>query len=221
MLDLVTSVLDWLGVAVFATTGALVASRKQMDVVGFALLGTATGIGGGTLRDLLLGATPVFWVRAPSPLLLCVGISVLVYFTAHIPQSRYRLLLWLDAVGLAGFAVTGAETALASGAPPVVAVGMGVVTATFGGVIRDVLGGESPVVLSREIYVTAALVGATLSVGMLAFVQPREAALVAGFLGAFATRGAALRWGWTLPRYRPRPARDSAGAQAEERRAEQ
>jgi uncharacterized membrane protein YeiH len=221
MLDLLTLALDWLGLTVFATSGALVASRKQMDLVGFALLGTATGIGGGTLRDLLLGVAPVFWVRAPTPLLLCVGVSILVYFTAHIPQSRYRLLLWLDAVGLAVFAVTGAETALASGATPVVAVGMGVVTATFGGVIRDVLGGESPVVLSREIYVTAALVGAALAVGLLTFVQPRETALVAGFLGAFMTRGAALQWGWSLPRYRPRPARDGVSAPANGHRPEQ
>ena len=150
MLDLVTSGLDWLGLLAFATTGALVASRKEMDLFGFALLGTVTGIGGGTLRDLLLGTAPVFWVREPAPLLACVGVSAVVYFTAHIPQSRYRLLLWLDAVGLALFAVAGAEKALVVGAAPAVAVAMGVVTATFGGIIRDVLGGESPVVLSRR-----------------------------------------------------------------------
>jgi uncharacterized membrane protein YeiH len=222
MLDLVASVLDWLGLLVFATTGALVASRKEMDLVGFVLLGTVTGIGGGTIRDLLLGAAPVFWIRDPAPLLVCVGVSVLVYFTAHIPQSRYRLLLWFDALGLAVFAVTGAEKALAIGALPVVAVAMGVVTATFGGIIRDMLGGESPIVLSREIYVTAALVGATLSIGMLTLAGGREAALVVGFLGAFATRGAALRWGWSLPRYRPRPGRDPAalleGVEAEKGR---
>jgi uncharacterized membrane protein YeiH len=207
MLEFVTSLLDWLGLAVFATTGALVASRKQMDVVGFALLGTVTGIGGGTLRDLLLGQ-PVFWIAEPTPLLICLGVSVLVYFTAHIPQSRYRLLLWLDAVGLALFAVTGTETALAVAAPPLVAVVMGMVTATFGGIIRDLLGTESPVVLSPEIYVTAALVGAAIVVLLSRFPGVSDMAPVAGFAGAFATRGAALRWGWSLPRYRPRPGRD-------------
>jgi len=209
MLDIAASVLDWLGLVVFATTGALVASRKEMDLVGFALLGTVTGIGGGTLRDLLLGTAPVFWVREPGPLLACVCVSMLVYFTAHIPQSRYSLLLWFDAVGLALFAVVGAEKALDAGTGPVVAIAMGVVTATFGGIIRDVLGGESPVVLSREIYVTAALVGAGLLVGTLALGLAREEALMTGFAGALLTRGAALRWGWSLPRYRPRRGRDA------------
>src|SRR5688572_33481880 len=100
MLDFVTAVLDWLGIVAFATTGALVASRKQMDLVGFALLGTATGVGGGTLRDLLLGL-PVFWIGHPTYLVTCVLVSVAVFFTAHIPQSRYKLLLWFDAIGIA------------------------------------------------------------------------------------------------------------------------
>jgi uncharacterized membrane protein YeiH len=210
MLDLLVAILDWLGLVAFATTGALVASRKEMDIVGFALLGTVTGIGGGTLRDLLLGIAPVFWVREPTPLLICVAASALVFATAHIPQSRYRLLLWLDAVGLALFAIVGAEKALMAGAGPVVAVAMGVITATFGGILRDVVGGESPIVLSREIYVTAALIGAALLVAGFGLGLAREAALGVGFVGAFATRGAALRWGWSLPRYRPRPGRDAA-----------
>jgi uncharacterized membrane protein YeiH len=92
MLDLITAILDWLGVIAFATTGALVASRKEMDLIGFALLGIVTGVGGGTLRDLLLGV-PVFWVGQPAYLITCVLVSALVFFTAHIPQSRYRLLL--------------------------------------------------------------------------------------------------------------------------------
>ncbi len=207
MLQTLLAVLDWCGIAVFAVSGALVASRKEMDLVGFALLGTVTGIGGGTLRDLLLGGAPVFWVRDPVPLLICVAVSSLVFVTAHIPPSRYRLLLWADALGLALFAVSGAATALQAGAGPTVAVAMGVVTATFGGIIRDVLGGESPVVLSREIYVTAALAGAAAYVLALQAGAGREAAAVLGFAGALALRGAALARGWSLPRYRPRPGR--------------
>ena len=111
MFETATTVLDWLGVVAFATTGALVASRKQMDVVGFVVLGTVTGIGGGTLRDLLLGL-PVFWVHEPAYLVVCAVVSVLLFFTAHIPQSRYRTLLWIDAIGLTMFAVTGAEKPL-------------------------------------------------------------------------------------------------------------
>lgn len=196
--------LDLVGVAVFAITGALVASRKQMDLVGFAFLGTVTGIGGGTIRDLVLGATPVFWVREPIYLLVCVGCSVLVFFAAHVPRSRLVLLLWLDAVGLALFCVLGAEKALAHG--PIVAAAMGVVTAVMGGMIRDILGGESPVILRREIYATAALLGALVFLLAL-LILPREPALLAGFLAAFALRGLALRNRWSLPVYRPREAR--------------
>jgi uncharacterized membrane protein YeiH len=207
LFDTAAAALDWLGVIVFAISGALVASRKQMDVVGFALLGTVTGIGGGTLRDLLLAQGPVFWVREPTYLILCVVVSCAVFFTAHIPQSRYRVLLWFDALGLALFAVAGAERALIAGSGSVVAVAMGVITATFGGIIRDVLGNESPVVLSREIYVTAALIGASVFVVLSAFSLARESALIVGLLAGLVVRGMALRRGWSLPRYRERPGR--------------
>lgn len=199
--------LDWLGVVVFAISGALVASRKRMDVVGFALLGTVTGIGGGTLRDLLLGQESVFWVREPAYLVVCVIVSCVVFVIAHIPQSRYRVLLWFDAMGLALFAVTGAERALLAGSGQVVAVAMGVITATFGGIIRDVLGNESPVVLSREVYVTAALVGATVFVVLSGLGFGRESALGTGLFVGLLVRGMALRQGWSLPRYQERPGR--------------
>jgi uncharacterized membrane protein YeiH len=207
MLHGIAAVLDWFGLVVFATTGALVASRKEMDIFGFALLATAAGIGGGTLRDVLLGQLPVFWVQQPAYLLVCVGVAALLFFTAHIPQSRLTLLLWLDAIGLALFAVTGAEKAQLAGAGPVVAVAMGVMTATFGGIIRDILGGETPIILSREIYVTAALLAALVFVAGLALGLTHPVALVSGFVAGFVLRAAALTWGWSLPRYRSRPAR--------------
>ena len=204
MFQTATTALDWLGVIVFTITGALVASRKQMDIVGFALLGTVTGIGGGTLRDLLLGL-PVFWVREPAYLITCVLVSGLVFFAAHIPQSRYRYLLWLDAIGLALFAVIGAEKAAHAGADATAAVAMGVITATFGGIIRDLLGGESPVILSREIYASAALAGAIIFISLVAMGAPRELAVGTGFVIGLLVRAAALHYRWSLPRYRPRP----------------
>jgi len=204
-IDNVTVVLDWLGIIVFATTGALVASRKEMDVVGFALLATVTGVGGGTLRDMLLGLTPVFWVANPVYLIVCLAVACLLFFTAHIPASRLRLLLWLDGIGLSVFAVIGAERALGAGVSPVVAVAMGTITATFGGIIRDVLGGESPIILSREVYVTAAVLAATVFVVCISIGLPRDVSIVSGFGVGVIVRGAALIWGLTLPRYRPRP----------------
>lgn len=204
MFETVTMTLDWLGIVVFAITGALVASRKQMDIVGFALLGTATAIGGGTLRDVLLG-TPVFWVHKPAYLITCILVSALVFFTAHIPQSRYKVVLWFDAVGLALFAVSGTEKAVLDGMGAIVAMAMGVITATFGGIIRDLLGGEIPVILSREIYASAALAGAATLVFLMLLGVPRELGLCVGFTVAFGIRAAALYRGWSLPRYRSRP----------------
>jgi uncharacterized membrane protein YeiH len=204
MFQTATSALDWIGIIAFTVTGALIASRKQMDVVGFIVLGTVTGIGGGTLRDVLLGL-PVFWVRESAYLITCALVSILIFFAAHVPQSRYRYLLWFDAIGLAIFAVSGAEKAVHAGADFTVAVAMGVITATFGGIIRDLLGGESPVILSREIYASAALTGAVIFVALTAAGGPRELAVGAGFVSALLIRAAALRYGWSLPRYRQRP----------------
>ena len=207
MIDTFAEALNWFGVAVFATTGALVASRKQMDIVGFALLGTATGIGGGTIRDTLLGHYPVFWIADPRYLLTCVVVACATFFLAHIPQSRYSLLLRFDGIGMAIFAVTGSETALLAGAEPVVAIAMGVITATFGGMIRDVLGGEIPLILRREIYVTAAMAGAVVfTLATLAGATVLLAAVLA-FSAAFLVRGGALRFGWAFPAYRSRPGR--------------
>ena len=202
MLQSFIMVLDWFGLCVFAVTGALVASRKEMDIVGFALLGSVTGIGGGTIRDVLLGAEPVFWVKQPAYLLTCVAVAVIMFFVAHIPQSRERMLLWFDAVGLALFSVTGADSALAHGASPTIAVAMGLATATFGGIIRDILGGESPIILKQEIYITAALLGSTTFIALDSLGFSRDVSAGTAILAAFTLRAAALHWNLSLPRYR-------------------
>lgn len=202
MLEQLFLVLNWFGICVFTVTGALVASRKEMDIVGFALLGTVTGIGGGTIRDILLGAQPVFWVKQPAYLVACVVVAVVTFFIAHIPQSRERVLLWFDAVGLSLFCVTGAESALAFGASAPVAIAMGVATATFGGIIRDVLGGESPIILKQEVYITAAVLGSTVFVTLIELDFNRDWAAITAFLSALSLRAAALYWNLSLPRYR-------------------
>jgi uncharacterized membrane protein YeiH len=195
---------DLMAAAVFAVTGALVASRKQMDIVGFLWLGVVTGVGGGTVRDLLIG-TPVFWVRDPAPVIACLLASLAVYFIAHHLASRYRTILWLDAVGLALVTIVGTAKALDAGTGALVAVVMGVITGVVGGIIRDVLGHEPSVILRREIYVTASLLGAIAFTTLAAAGTDRLVAGASGGLIAFVIRGLAIAFGWSLPTYRARP----------------
>lgn len=199
-------ILDYAGIAVFAATGALAASRNQVDMIGFLFFAAITGIGGGTLRDLIL-SVPVFWVVNPDYLVICVVTAVIVYFTAHLFESRYRLLLWLDAIGLAAYCVFGAWKALSVTGSPVIGVVMGVVTASFGGILRDQLAGEPSILLQREIYITAALLGASVYTGLAMAGLPVIMAASLAVIAAFAIRGGALRFGWSFPPYKARPGR--------------
>ena len=198
--------LDYAGVAVFAATGALAASRKELDIIGFIFLAGITGMGGGTLRDLVLDA-PVFWIWNPTYIIVCAAVAIIVYFAAPLVEYRYRLLLWLDAVGLAAYSVLGAAKGLAATGSATVALVTGMLTATFGGVLRDVLTGEPSVLLRPEVYVTAALVGAgVFTVADISGLDRTLAALIA-IAAAFLVRGGALKFGWTFPRYKSRPGR--------------
>jgi uncharacterized membrane protein YeiH len=201
-----TLFLDYSGVAVFAATGALAASRKQLDIIGFLFLAAVTGIGGGTFRDLIL-AVPVAWVVNPDYLAICMLVGIIVFFTAHKVESRYKLLLWLDAIGLAAFSVMGAAKGLVVTGSASIAIVMGMLTATFGGILRDLLAGEPSVLLRPEIYVSAALAGAaTYTVLHIAGVPPVAAGIVA-FTAALIVRGGALKFGWSFPAYKSRPGR--------------
>jgi uncharacterized membrane protein YeiH len=199
--------LDYAGVAVFAATGALAASRKQLDIVGFLFLASITGIGGGTLRDVLLGKLPVFWVNDSGYVAVTIAVGAALYFAAPLVEYRYRLLLWLDAAGLAAYCVLGAALGLDAGAPPLVAIVMGVMTATFGGLLRDIVAGEPSVLLRREIYVTAALAGASMYVALAGAGLEAPIAVGTSALMAFFIRGGAIAFGWTLPGYPGRPGR--------------
>lgn len=194
--------LDYLGIAVFAISGALVAAAKQQNFVTFAFFGAATGVGGGTLRDLLIGA-PVFWVSDNTALLVCLGAALGVWFLARAPVAP-KALLWFDAVGLAAYAVYGAEKALRYGMAPVPASVMGIMTACAGGIIRDLLADEPSILLRPEVYVAAAALSAGLyTVLAVLGLPPIAAAVVAGLLG-FALRGAAILRGLELPNFRGR-----------------
>lgn len=200
--------LDYGSVLVFALTGALVASRAQLDPVGFVFMAALTAVGGGTLRDLILGRDVVFWVGRPSYVLLAAAAALLVFWTAHLFESRYRLLVWLDSVALAVAVAAGVGVAMDAGFGPVVVVMMGVMTGTFGGLMRDVVGNEVPLVLKQgELYLTAAFGGALVAVLLAGAGLGRGEALVACAASVWALRAGSLIWGWRLPVYRPRPPR--------------
>ena len=216
---LVIEMLDYFGIVVFAISGALAAARARMDMVGFSLLGVVTGIGGGSLRDILLGRLPVFWIDQPQYIVICVVASVATFVSVPMITSRLRLLLWADAVGLAVFAVLGAQTALAVGAPLIIAALLGVVTATFGGIIRDIICRETPLVLLKEIYVTAALAGSVIYVCLIELAIMPGIAMLAGCATAFSVRGLALVYNLSLPAFVHRNDREG-GAGLTPRQAE-
>lgn len=199
-------ILDYAGVGVFAATGALAASRKQLDIVGFVFLAAITGIGGGTLRDVILDV-PVFWLSNTQYVLVCVAAAILVFFTAHLLESRWKWLLWLDAVGLAAFAVMGAAKGLAITGSPVVAIITGMLTATFGGILRDIVAGEPSVLLRPEVYISAAGVGSAAYVLADRLTAAPEVSAIVAFLAGLIVRGGALWFGWTFQPYRSRPGR--------------
>lgn len=191
--------LDYFGIAVFAISGALVAAERRTDFVTFVFFAVATGIGGGTLRDLLIGA-PVFWVRSNGTLVICIAAALLVWFASR-RRFAGKALLWFDAAGMAAYASYGAAKALGFGVAPVPAFAMGVLTACVGGIIRDVLAGEPSVLMRRELYVTPAALSAGLFVALTLVVGVWIAAIIATAAG-FALRGGAIMRGWSLPQYR-------------------
>jgi len=195
------SVLDYAGVATFAASGALMAAQKRQDVVAFIFFAAITGVGGGTLRDLLIGA-PVFWVQDAGYVIVCSVVAILVYLTRG-RGVHGQTLLWLDAIGLCVYACVGAAKALAMGVDPVICVVMGALTATFGGIIRDVLAGVPSILLSRELYITPAIVSASVFVTLrLMGMDWTWASGVAVALG-FSVRAGALRWKWHMPAFQP------------------
>lgn len=198
--------LDFASVFVFALTGALVASRAQLDLVGFAFVACLTAVGGGTLRDLLLGRDPVFWVGQPSYILLACAAALLVFFTAHLFESRYRLLLWLDSIALAVAVAAGAGVATDLGHNAIIIILMGISTGCLGGLMRDVVCNEVPLVLKQgEIYASAAFVGA--SSGVLAMLAGLNGLPVLAICAAvtWVLRAGSIIWGWKLPVYKARP----------------
>jgi uncharacterized membrane protein YeiH len=198
---------DVLAAVVFAVSGALVASRKGLDVMGAMWLAVITGVGGGTVRDLILDV-PVFWVQNPVHISVCLLTAVVMHFISPLVESRYRTLLWFDAFGLALVTIAGTVKGVDVGAPALVAIAMGAVTGAVGGIIRDTLGHLPSVLLGHEIYITASVLGACAYIGLDGLGVGRLAAMVAGFLVTFVVRGLAIAFGWSLPVFRPSAKRE-------------
>lgn len=153
-------ILDFLGTIAFATSGALTAMHKKLDIFGIFIIGFVTAIGGGTLRDVLTGSTPVIWMEQTF-YIYTIGITVVlaIIFRRYLNHLRKSLFLF-DTIGLGIFTITGVETGIQNGLDPIVSIALGAMTGTFGGVIRDTLCNEIPVIFRKEIYATACIVGA-------------------------------------------------------------
>ena len=203
---ILTPILDWLdiaGIAIFALSGALVAARERQTFVTMGFFALVTGVGGGTVRDLLIDA-PVFWMQDPWVAAVCLATALVVWFT----PGRWwngNFFDYADALGLAAYAVLGSAKALAYGIPPVPAVLMGVITGCVGGVIRDVVAGRPSIIMQPELYVTAAAVSSALTVTAMLFALTLAisnwAIWIAAFLAGFVLRAAAIRFEWGLPSY--------------------
>jgi uncharacterized membrane protein YeiH len=196
-------VLNLIGAFVFAMSGALVAVRKDYDIVGMVVLAEITAIGGGILRDLILGATPPAAFTDHVSFLLPIAAAILTFFT-HAQVSRNRIqtaVLVFDAAGLAAFCVAGSTKALAYGLGPVEAIALGALTAVGGGIMRDLLANEQPAVLRADskLYAVPAILGATIVVLMLRFSLYSSFAASVAVVFVFIMRIATLRFGWTAP----------------------
>ncbi|MDP3264783.1 MAG: trimeric intracellular cation channel family protein [Tabrizicola sp.] len=197
--------LDYAAVAVFAVTGALAASRSQLDIVGFIFIACLTAVGGGTIRDTILDRD-VFWVADPVNLAVASIVAIVVFFSAHLLESRYRALLWIDALALSAAVPAGVAVALADGQGWPIVIVMGMITGCMGGLLRDVVCNEVPLVLKQgELYVTCAFAGAIAALlSGLAGVDP-GIGLGLCALTVLILRAGSLAFGWRLPVYRSEP----------------
>lgn len=200
---MLVTLLDLLGTAVFAISGALAAGRKQLDLIGVLTLALVTAVGGGTVRDVLIGRTPVFWLASPRYVLAIAAAALLTVAWTRRWRPPESALLVADAVGLGAYAIVGAQVVERAGLPWASAVLLGAVTGCAGGAIRDVLCTEIPFVLRRgNLYATAALVGAGCYVGLEALGVWRGVAGLVGAVAATGLRLGSLYWQLHLPVYR-------------------
>jgi len=193
--------LEMAGTAAFAVSGALAASRKKMDIFGFSVLALMPAVGGGTIRDIIIGRLPVFWISDNRYIAVAIIAALIVFFTSYKPGSRRQVLVWMDALGLALFAALGTEICLQHGTGPLVAIMLGVTTAVTGGMIRDIICNEIPLILSREIYATAAFVAAVCYVLANNVGFGDQLSLAIAVIAGFVVRALGIIYNWSLPSF--------------------
>ena len=205
--EIFTPILDWLdivGIAIFALSGAVIAAKERQTFVTMAFFALVTGVGGGTVRDLLIGA-PVFWITDGWVAPVCLGCAALAWFTP-LKWWQGKGFDMADGAGLAAYAVLGSAKAMAYGVPPVPAILMGIITGCVGGIIRDVVAGRPSIIMQPELYVTSAALSASVTIcGAILAVLVRVPVMWAwgtAFVAGFALRAAAIQFGWGLPSYR-------------------
>ena len=193
-------IFDLLGVAVFAVSGALAAGRKSLDLLGVVVIAIVTGVGGGTLRDVLLDRHPIFWMANPTQLIVIILAALATVAYTRRREPPRSSLLFADAAGLAFFTISGAQIAERAGFPALTVVVMGTMTGVAGGMIRDVLTAEIPIILRRgNIYATAAIAGAVIYLLLEGAVTNRVVAGLIGMASIAVIRLAAIVWDLKLP----------------------
>lgn len=197
-------ILKSIGTIVFAVSGALSAGRHRFDLAGVVVVACVVTVGGGTIRDLVLGTTPVFWVQQPHYLVLAVCSALVIFILGRWWEPPYRLFLLMDALGLGTFAAVGAQKTLAAGFHPGIAVLMGVITGVGGGFLRDVICGDTPLILQKEIYATAALAGSIVLVALQCAGVSGAVAVPSCLVVVIGLRLAAIHWDLKLPVFRGR-----------------
>ena len=195
----ILQILDFIGTSVFAVTGALAAGRKRMDIFGVVVLGCVTALGGGTLRDVVLGSYPVFWVANLFYLAVAVVSAIATLALANVWKHHEKMLMCADAVGLAVFTAIGFQKGFQVTQSPVIAIVMGVATGVVGGIIRDILAGEIPLILRKEIYASASLCGASIIAVMNYLGMHKSLTVPTGIITVLFIRLAAIHWKLSLP----------------------
>ncbi|MGA1846719.1 trimeric intracellular cation channel family protein [Deferribacter abyssi] len=191
---------DLVGTAAFAASGAIAGVRKKMDIYGITFLGVVTAVGGGTLRDIIVGRIPPFIFKDYNYLIISILVSVLTFYFHYVIERRFKFLLIMDALGLGIFTVIGTSIGLEYNIGMIGSVFLGVMTGTFGGMIRDVLQHEIPLVLQKEIYASACLVGGILFISAKKIGVSDGVSILVSVMVVFIIRLLAILKNWNLPK---------------------